>query len=210
MTVTAWVEFSYRSDIRAARDRISVGSKITDTPCGVIEYADVGNGPPVLAVHGSGGGFDAGLELARPLIESGFRVVAVSRFGYLRSPFPPDALPPAQADAFACLLDALKLDRVAVIAVSAGAPSAMQLCVRHPDRCSAMTLLSPAAFAPPLGGVARKGPRPLVLFLMKTTLRSDFLFWIVTKMPREFNSGRSSAHLRKTFQELRHRRRPEH
>src|SRR5215469_3226607 len=147
MTVTAWVEFSYRSDIRAARDRISVGSKITDTPCGVIEYADVGNGPPVLAVHGSGGGFDAGLELARPLIESGFRVVAVSRFGYLRSPFPPDALPPAQADAFACLLDALKLDRVAVIAVSAGAPSAMQLCVRHPDRCSAMTLLSPAAFA---------------------------------------------------------------
>jgi 2-hydroxy-6-oxonona-2,4-dienedioate hydrolase len=78
----------YSRDIRAARTRISSGSKLVDTPCGPIEYAEAGNGPPVLVIHGAGGGFDQGLELAQPLIDAGFRVIAVSRFGYLRTPMP--------------------------------------------------------------------------------------------------------------------------
>ena len=185
IVLSLWAGLVYRSDIRTARLRVATGSKIANT-CGTIEYADAGNGPPILAVHGTGGGFDAAMDLGRPFLREGFRIIAPSRFGYLRTPLPQDASPAAQADTFACLLDALKLDRVAVIAASAGAMPAMQFALRYPNRCSALILISPAAYSPPAAGITRKGPPPLVLFLMKTTLRSDFLLWAVTRMPSAF------------------------
>jgi pimeloyl-ACP methyl ester carboxylesterase len=180
------IGLSYRSDIRAARVRVSSGSQVVNTPCGLIEYADVGHGLPVLVVHGAAGGFDQGLDIGQPFfVERSFRVIAVSRFGYLRTCLPADGSPTAQADAHACLLDALKIERVGVFGVSAGAPSAMQLCLRHPERCWALILLSPATFAPPSAGETQpKRPR-FLLFLMNATLHSDFLFWTATKLPRD-------------------------
>jgi 2-hydroxy-6-oxonona-2,4-dienedioate hydrolase len=169
----------------AARARVLSGSRVVNTPCGLIEYAEAGKGPPVLVVHGAGGGFDQGLEIAQPLIDRGFQVIAVSRFGYLRTTLPMDASPPTQADAHACLLDALKLDRVAVIGGSAGAPSAMQLCIRHPERCQALILLFPIAYAPRPAGEALSKPPSILLFMMKATLHSDFLFWTATKLARD-------------------------
>src|SRR4030095_14130680 len=90
---------NYRRDIHQARQRVSTGSRIVHTPCGPIEYAFAGDGPPVLLVHGAGGGYDQGLEIGDPLVKSGFRVIAMSRFGYLRTPLPGDASASAQADA---------------------------------------------------------------------------------------------------------------
>ena len=109
-------------------------------------------------------------------------MIAPSRFGYLRTPLPKDASPEAQADAHACLRNALNLDRVAVVGGSAGAPSAMQLCLRYPEHCLALGLLFPIAFAP---GVAAKQPPRLFLFVIKTTLHSDFLYWAATKVARD-------------------------
>src|SRR5215475_16092479 len=137
----------YRRDIHQARERVSTGSQIIQTPCGPIEYALAGDGPPVLIAHGAGGGYDQGLEIGDPLVNSGFRVIAMSRFGYLRTPLPGDASAEAQADAHACLLDALGIDRAAVFGVSAGGPSSIQLCLRHPDHCNAMILLVPLAYS---------------------------------------------------------------
>lgn len=71
----------YRRELDASRVRVSSGSQVVNTPCGSIEYADVGMGLPVLVVHDAGGGFDQGLELAPRLIDRRFRVIAVSRFG---------------------------------------------------------------------------------------------------------------------------------
>ena len=45
-------------------------------------------------------------------------------------------------------LDHLGIDRVPVVGGSAGALSAMQFAIRHPDRCAALVALVPAAFAP--------------------------------------------------------------
>jgi len=50
------------------------------------------------------------------------RVIAMSRFGYLRTPRPADASPEAQADAHICLLDALGITKAVVMGVSAGGP----------------------------------------------------------------------------------------
>jgi pimeloyl-ACP methyl ester carboxylesterase len=146
--------------------------------------------PPVLVVHGAGGGFDQGLELANPLVSGGFRVIAASRFGYLRTPLPADASPVAQSEAHICLLDLLKLDRVVVVAGSAGAPSAMQLCLHHVERCTALVLLFPLAFAPDRAHLSRASdsvrlagqPSPLFTFVIKATLHSDFLFWAAMKL----------------------------
>ena len=77
LSLAALIYISYRRDLNRARFRISSGSHIVNTTSGLIEYADVGEGPPVLVIHGAGGGFDQGLEIAQPLIERGFRVIAV-------------------------------------------------------------------------------------------------------------------------------------
>lgn len=168
----------YRSDLDAARQRIASGSEIAETRCGPIEYAALGEGPAVLLVHGAGGGFDQTLDAARDLAMRGFRVIAPSRFGYLRTPQRSDATPQAQADAHACLLDALKIPRAAVVAVSAGSPSAMQFAIRHPERITGLVLLVPMAYAPQ-GGLGR--PPTTARWLFEQALGSDFLFWLVAQ-----------------------------
>src|SRR5262249_25960266 len=149
---------------------IPAGSLLAQTPCGPIEYAIAGEGAPVLVVHGAGGGIDQGMDAAKGLAAAGFRVVAVSRLGYLRTPLPATASPEPQADAHACLLDALGIGRAAVIGASAGAPSSMQFALRHPQRCSALVLLVPAAFVPRPGGAPSLTTPERTLFLFDTAL----------------------------------------
>lgn len=174
----------YRRDLEIARARISRDSRIARTSRGTIEYAILGDGPPVLVVHGAGGGIDQGLDFGRILARSGFRVIAVSRFGYLRTPLPADGSAEAQADAHAALLDELGIRRAAVLGASAGAPSSAQLALRHPDRVCALVLAVPALYVP------RSGRQPSLRipegtrWLFDTALQSDFLFWAATRVAR--------------------------
>ena len=63
--VGGYLLFRYLKDIRAARQRLdSLGSQVIETDLGPIEYARIGDGYPVLVVHGAMGGFDQGLWLA--------------------------------------------------------------------------------------------------------------------------------------------------
>jgi len=164
----------YRSEMQAARERLAgLGSQVMDTACGPIEFAQVGDGYPVLVIHGNGGGFDQGLGLAQGYLAQGFQVIAPSRFGYLRSPLPAGATPALQADTFVCLLDALGVRQVAVLTSSAGVTSALQLALRHPTRVSALILHSPNAPGQVEFGLP---PRPVFAAL----LRSDFAFWTLT------------------------------
>lgn len=172
---------SYTSDLRAARARVDGGGTVIGTRCGPIEYAAAGSGMPVLMIHGAGGGFDQGLAFAAPLQRRGLRIIAPSRFGYLRTPAPADASPQAQADAHACLLDALGLESVAVLGGSAGAPSAMQLCIRHPQRCRSLVLVVPAAYAPAHAGQTMKVPTGLQT-VATHVLTSDPVLWAMTRL----------------------------
>lgn len=174
----------YQRDIQRARERVATSSRIAETRCGPIEYAAAGNGPPVLVVHGAGGGFDQGMLFAQPLIERGFRAIAMSRFGYLRTPLPGDASVSAQADAHACLLDALDIKRAAIVGASAGAPSSVQFALRHPQRTTALVLLVPALYAPrPAGAPSLETPAG-VEFIFNTVLKSDFLMWAAIRLAR--------------------------
>jgi 2-hydroxy-6-oxonona-2,4-dienedioate hydrolase len=176
------MKINYLSDIRRARARVATGSRILRTARGPIEYAEAGtrDGPPLLVIHGAGGGFDQGIDLAAGLKQRGFRIIAVSRFGYLRTPLPADASPAAQADAHAAVLDALHIPRCAVLGASAGGPSAMQLALRHPDRVTALVLMVPAVWAP-RGGAMPRRMSALAGAAMNLALRSDFLFWLALR-----------------------------
>lgn len=180
-TAAAVVAFDYRGEISRARARVTGTAMVAQTACGPIEYAVQGEGPPVLVVHGAGGGYDQGLEIMAPLVADGFRLVAVSRFGYLGTPLPADASAIAQAKAHACLLDALGIDAAAVVGASAGAPSALQFAARYPERTTRLVLLVPAAYVPRPGGDAAMEHPPEVPFLFDTALRSDFLFWALIR-----------------------------
>lgn len=170
---------AYRKDLKAARQRIESERLVIHSPSRPIEFAECGDGPAVLFVHGAGGGFDQGLEMGCELLGDGYRVIAPSRFGYLGTPVPGDASAEAQADAHLCLLDALQLEAVPVIAASAGAPSAMQFCLRHPDRCSALVLVVPLAWVPDRTFAP---PSPFFATVLTTIAASDFLLWTLMKV----------------------------
>jgi pimeloyl-ACP methyl ester carboxylesterase len=179
VVVSASAYLAYRLDLRRAHERIAAGSHIGETPCGPVEYETAGDGgPAVLAIHGAGGGYDQGLDLADVLIQRGFRVVAPSRFGYLGTPLPVDPSAEAQADAYACLLDALRIPHAVVIGASAGGPSAMQFALRHPRRVDALILLVPAAY--PAAAATRLSP--VTQWMTNAMLRSDFLFWLAMRV----------------------------
>ncbi len=160
----------YLRAMRAARERVdSLGSRVIETACGPIEYARVGDGYPVLVVHGTFGGFDQGMLTAKPVIDAGFQVISVSRFGYLRSPVPENANVALQADAYACLLDRLGIQKVALLTVSGGATSSIRFAACHPERISTLILSSPSA-----PGNVHVPPPPKVAF---TLMRSTFIYW---------------------------------
>lgn len=160
----------YKKEKFSACKHLLAQSMLVNTSAGLVETALVGNGNAVLISHGSGGGYDMGLWLAH-LISGQFQYIAPSRFGYLRSPIPTDSTPEAQSDAYAALLDALKVESVTIIGLSAGGPSALQFALRHPRRCNGLIMIS--AISRPIPPLP-----PLLRAIYPLMLKSDFLPWL--------------------------------
>lgn len=173
---------AYNADLDSAEQRLAGRSEVVQTRYGQMEYTVIGEGEPILMVHGTGGGFDQGLTFTRGLLPYGYRIVAPSRFGYLRSDFPEDPSSERQADAFVDLLDSLGIDRVTIAGGSAGALSAAQFALRHPDRCRALILIVPAA------NVRGDDPvemSPLQRAALNKLTTSNFLFWTLSNLARD-------------------------
>lgn len=168
----------YQEAMLIGRERL-MGSQIAATAFGDIEYRLQGNGHPVLIAHGAGGGYDQGLLIGETFVGDGFRFIAPSRFGYLKSSIPPDSSPVAQADAYAALLDRLDIGRVAVVAFSDGGPSALQFALRHPNRTAALIMMSAKSQTPP-------ATMPLQEAVFESIFRSDYLYWAVSSVARSF------------------------
>lgn len=118
------------------------GPVVLETTAGPVEHVDVGAGPPVLFVHGTPGGCDQGVLMARFLAGT-HRVVAPSRPGYRGTPLR-DATrtPDAQADLAVALMDALGIDRFHVACWSGGGPSTYLLAARHPHRVASVVAIA--------------------------------------------------------------------
>ena len=120
--------------------QLEEGSRVIETRRGPMEVAVMGEGPPVLVIHGGAGGYDQGLLETRVL--DNFKFIAVSRPGYLRTPIETGRTPLEQADAFASLLDAMGIRQAAVIGTSMGGLVAIHFALHYPDRCRALVLVS--------------------------------------------------------------------
>jgi pimeloyl-ACP methyl ester carboxylesterase len=179
------IGWRFNRDLALATARAVQGGVLLTTRCGPIEYQEAGTGVPLLVVHGSGGGHDQGMAFAGTLARQGVRVIAMSRFGYLRTPMPADASAAAQADAHVCLLDALGVGRAAVMGGSAGAPSSLQMAIRHPDRVSALILLVPLAYKPPTQADSAPPMPGWVEAAMMRLIGSDLLFWAALHVARD-------------------------
>src|SRR5262245_21542890 len=121
--------------------RASADSQIAQTALGRVEYGQRGEGPVVLHFHGGNVGHNGWFFLEH-LVRAGYRVLTPDRPGYLGTPIENGGTPEQQADLATALLDALGIDRVAAVGISAGGPGAIQFAARHPHRVSALVLLS--------------------------------------------------------------------
>jgi pimeloyl-ACP methyl ester carboxylesterase len=105
-------------------------------------YRDTGGGEPLLLLHGfTGCGDDWQHVLTRPL--DGHRVIAPDLRGHGRSTNPSGVFTFADVarDVFA-LLDALGIDRVKAIGMSAGANTLLHMATQQPARVAAMVHVS--------------------------------------------------------------------
>ena len=114
---------------------------------GDMTYVDSGEGEVILSVHGIFGGYDQAYDTCKDFC-SDYRIIAPSRFGYLGSDVSGDGTPAKQAEAYVELLDKLGIDKVYLLATSAGGSIAIRFALDYPERtrglilyCSAMPLV---------------------------------------------------------------------
>ena len=181
IVIASAATYAYLRDMRTISERMAGESRVIATRRGPVEFASWGSGPAVLVAHGAGGGYDQGTSIAKAFGGEGFRWIAPSRFGYLRTPLPADASTAAQADAFAALLDGLGIDRVAIVAMSGGVPPALQFALRYPARTSALVLLSSAPYTPLSAGEQRL---PVPAWVYQALFSSDFPYWALQHVAR--------------------------
>lgn len=167
---------------KAKLAELDAGSQVLKTAAGDIEFTERGSGPAVLICHGAPGGYDQAMLIGDALAKSGFRVIAPSRPGFLRTPLTTGLLFEDQADALATLLRTLKIDRASVIGFSTGAQVAARFALRHPDRTAALVLLSPVTM--PYRRDPKSQPTPLLpeAALFKTT--GDMGSWLFVEQAK--------------------------
>lgn len=108
-------------------------------------YHDVGEGDPVLLIHGSGPGVSAwaNWRTVLPELSKQHRVIApdILGFGYTERPDGVTYDMATWTEHLVGLLDALGLDRVAIIGNSFGGALALNVATHHPDRVSKLVLM---------------------------------------------------------------------
>jgi pimeloyl-ACP methyl ester carboxylesterase len=182
IVLCGYILVDYTSWKQETISRLQKTSSTAETSHGSIEYTSTGKGPAVLLIHGTPGGYDQGMLLTKILNSQEFTFIALSRPGYLRTPLSVGKTPEEQADAYAALLDELKIQSAYILAMSGGGPSALQFTLRHPDRCQGLILIS----------AITQAPEPMTLSpsqqafqnVMENVLTSDFGNWILYKLIR--------------------------
>jgi pimeloyl-ACP methyl ester carboxylesterase/putative sterol carrier protein len=129
------------------RDRSPFDLEQRDVNAGGLRISTyvVGEGPTVLVLHGLGASKISVLPILPPLVHAGHRLVVPDLPGHGESDKPRgDYSPRFYARALRQLLDALEVERAAVVGNSLGGRVALEMAVRSPDRVTGLGLLDPA------------------------------------------------------------------
>lgn len=115
----------------------------------------MGDGPPLVLLHGLGATKLSWLPLLPPLAER-YRVLAVDLPGHGESTKPRgDYSPRSFARAVRRLLDAMGIERATLVGNSMGGRAALEVAVRSPERVDALVLMDPAVAGLPFPYYAR-------------------------------------------------------
>jgi len=164
----------------SALKRLQSGSVVAKTALGDVEYAQKGQGPVVVVLHGGVGGWDQGIELGDDLkLADCYTLLAPSRVGYLRTPLTTGETPDDAADAVAALLDVLGVEHAAVVGLSGGGPTALTLALRHPERVRALVMMAAISGHHTQPSQTTQEWMVRVLFSDAANLILDFMVWII-------------------------------
>src|SRR5690625_1523518 len=106
-----------------------------------IEYSIIGEGEPIVVFHG--GHSNCMEEFGyRPLIKNGYSIITPSRAGYSFTSKEIGANLTNASTFYAKLLDYLRIDKVHVIAISAGGPTGIRFTSLFPERVRSLILES--------------------------------------------------------------------
>lgn len=111
-----------------------------------IRYLEAGAGEPLIYLHGGGG---LHVSPALELLSRRFRVLAFELPGFGRSPenTRTESLE-ALGETMAQAVEAVGVERYALLGTSFGASTALRIALAHEERLSALVLESPSAFRP--------------------------------------------------------------
>ena len=159
--------------VKESKERLAAyGAETVDLSYGKMSYVDTGEGEAILSVHGIFGGCDQAYDTCKDL-SSDHRIIAPSRFGYLGSDILGDGTPAEQATAYVELLDKLSINKVYLLATSAGGSVAIRFALDHPERtkglilyCSAMPFAEKLKSYPKYAGPPAFLCNDFAMFLM--------------------------------------------
>src|ERR1700704_1079758 len=113
-----------------------------------LAYVDLGQGEPVIFVHGGLQDYRMWAEHL-PKFAGRYRAIAYSRRNHFPNDASPDGMPDGAADAhgedLAAFVRALGLSKVRIVAHSAGAHAALFFAAMHPDMIVSLALNEPPA-----------------------------------------------------------------
>ena len=106
-----------------------------------IEYSIIGKGEPILVMHG--GHSNCNEELGYDfLIENGFSVITPSRPGYGKTSKEVGESLPMACEYYAKLLNQLNIEKVHILAISAGGPSGIYFAAKYQEHVKTLVLQS--------------------------------------------------------------------
>jgi pimeloyl-ACP methyl ester carboxylesterase len=143
----------------------SFNTKTFETEYGIMTFVDEGNGEAIFISHGIFGGYDQGYNNLYDILGNNYRKISISRFGYPGSNLPSDPTPNNQAKIFLELMNELNIQKVFLIAASAGGTSGIRFALDYPEKLKGLILLSSAVPSIPMTKkeIGRAGPPKFIL-----------------------------------------------
>jgi pimeloyl-ACP methyl ester carboxylesterase len=127
---------------KADRRTIERGASVSIVRSGdaKIYYEVHGSGETLVLAHGAGGNTEIWWQQV-PYFSTSYRVVTFDHRCFGRSLCPPESFKPASfGEDLVAILDAEKIDRIALVCQSMGGWTGMRMALDHPDRLSCLVL----------------------------------------------------------------------